>query len=65
MVIYEKKFSLQKCPGSIPAEVVSYMQVSIGLRKSPSGYARTQRVTQPMILLCLFQVIVQQNMIRI
>ena len=29
------------------------------------GYANTQRVTQPMILICLFQVIYQQNMIYI
>ena len=34
-------------------------------RMSPSGYANTQRVTQPVILLCSFQVTIQQNMIDI
>ena len=36
----------------------------IRFRKSPSVYANTQRVTQPAILLCLFQVIIKQNMIN-
>ena len=39
-------------------------QVPDGLRKYPTGYANAKRVAQPAILLCLFQVIVQQNRIH-
>ena len=34
-------------------------------RKSLSGYAITEWVTQPVILLCLFQAIIQKNRIDI
>ena len=39
--------------------------VTLRLCKSPLGYANTQWVTQPVILHCLFQIIIQQNMINI
>ena len=39
--------------------------VIVRFGRSRLGYANTHRVTQPMILICLFQVIIQQNMIDI
>ena len=65
---------IRKYPGSSPGDasfIFTFFSNSTGhdlhdviveFRKSPSGYATTQRVTQPAILLYLFYVIIQQNM---